>query len=308
MITWKLWSALHHPPVHHPVFLWVTMARNRAARWQIPVVALMLLVGYGCYQASFINPPVYLVLFSFTFQDILVIFVTFNLIYGCILTAGVGMTIARAREGGIYDVLCMTPSGAPGINWAMCTGVLYRRPGFSWFRFVIVLVSAIPMIALLIHIAVPLTAFISLLLGRAAPAAEVTESYFQMLLDLSYALALIIAFYTGTIQSIILSLLTGMLTSSSVRDANARAVAAGFFLLVQLATYLLTFIFGLVILPAIYQTVHAGGWLAALSIPLFRLAFFFALREGVNVFLWRRLLHRLNDEAELHIALAGSNV
>ncbi|MEO8607023.1 MAG: hypothetical protein ABI690_04040 [Chloroflexota bacterium] len=255
-----------------------------------------------------LQPPVRLVLFSLTLQDVLVIFVSFNLVYGCILTAGVSLTIARARVQGLYDALCLTPSGAPGINWAMCTGVLYRRPGFIWFRLAVLAVSSIPAIAVLVHFIFPLTAFGGLLLGRSTMPPAVIQSYFRMLLDLTYALTLVVAFYTSTVQSVILSILLGMLTSVSVRDSSARIVATGLFLLLQVFTFLLAWIFSLFILPAGYQVFHAQGWLADLCEPLLRLLFFFLLREAVNLLLWRQLAQQMNTEAELNFALAGSGV
>jgi hypothetical protein len=125
---------------------------------------------------------------------------------------------------------------------------------------------------------------------------------------LTYALTLVVAFDTSTVQSVILSILLGMLTSVSVRDSSARIVATGLFLLFQVFTFLLAWIFSLFILPAGYQVFHAQGWLADLSEPLLRLLFFFLLREAVNRVLWRMLANHLNGEAELNFALAGSRV
>lgn len=309
MITWKLWSALQHPPLHHPVFQYITTMRDRRGRWQKSIaIVLGLVLCCGCYQLSFLNPPVRLVLFSLTLQDVMVVFIAFNLVYGCLLAAGVSLTIARARVQGLYEALCLTPSGAPGINWAMCTGVLYRRPGFIWFRLATLCVSSIPAIAVLIHLVLPLTAIGGAFLGRSTFSAAALQAYMRMLLDLTYALTLVIAFYTSTVQSVILSILLGMLTSIFVRDAAARIVATGLFLFFQVFTYLLAWIFSLVILPSAYQLFHLDGWLAELSIPLMRLVFFFLVREAVNFTLWRTLLRRLNAEAFSNVALAGSGV
>jgi hypothetical protein len=99
-----------------------------------------------------------------------------------------------------------------------------------------------------------------------------------------------------------------MLTSISVRDTAARIVATGLFLLFQVLTYLLAWIFSLVILPAVYQVLHLEGWLVELSIPLLRLTFFFLVREAVNFALWRTLLRQLKAETFSNVALAGSRV
>jgi hypothetical protein len=309
MITWKLWSALQHPPNRHPVFRRIIQSRPAAGYWHMAVLAILGLVfSYICYQASFLQPPVRLVLLSLTFQDVLVIFVGFNLIYGCILAAGVSLTIARAREQGLYDALCLTPSGAPGINWAMCTAVLYRRPGFSWFRFAIIALSIIPILALLIQIAIPILVLGSAAVGRSTYSPAIIESYAHMLLDLTYAITLIIGFYASSVQSIIMSVILGILTSFAVRDASARIVAIGVFLLLQVFSFLLAFVFSLVILPAAYQLFHASGWLVDIGVPLLRLTFFFLLRELINFLLWRTLTRHLNSDLDLHTTLGGGAV
>ncbi|MBZ0289164.1 MAG: hypothetical protein K8I30_16205 [Anaerolineae bacterium] len=307
MITWKLWSALQHPPLHHPVFQYILTMRSRGRHWRKSILAVLgLMLAYACYQLSFLQPPVRLVLFSLTLQDVLVIFISFNLVYGCILAAGISLTIARARVQGLYEALCLTPSGAPGVNWAMCTAVLYRRPGFIWFRLAILGVSCIPAVAVLIHIVMPLTAFGGLFLGRTTMSAEVMQAYYRMLLDLTYALTLVVAFYTGTVQSVILSVVLGMLTSASVRDSSARMIATGLFLLLQVFTFSLAAIFSLIILPACFQVLHLRGWLVDLGVPLLRLGFFFLLREAVNLLLWRTLVRQLNGELGFNVALLES--
>jgi hypothetical protein len=309
MITWKLWSALHDPPNRHPVFRRITQSRHKAGYGHIAIFMILVVVfTYLCYQASFWQPPVRLVLLSLTLQDVLVIFLGFNLIYGCILAAGVSMTIAKAREQGLYDALCLTPSGASGISWAMSAAVLYRRPGFSWFRLAVIALSIIPILALLIQIMIPVLALGSAAVGRSTLSPTLIESYRHMLLDLTYAMTLIVGFYASTVQSIIMSVMLGMLTSFVVRDAAARIVAIGVFLLLQVFSFLMAFVFSLVLLPAVYHLFDARGWWVELAVPLLRLAFFFLLREAINFFLWRTITRHLNSGLDLHTALGGVRV
>lgn len=309
MITWKLWSALHDPPHRHPVFRRITQSRHKAGYGHAAVMILLGIVfSHLCYQASFWQPPVRLVLLSLTLQDVLVIFLGFNLLYGCVLAAGVSMTLARAREQGLYDALCLTPSGAPGINWAMCTAVLYRRPGFSWFRLAVITLSVIPILALLIQIMIPMLALGSAAVGRSTLSPTSADAYRHMLLDLTYAMTLIVGFYASTVQSIIMSVMLGILTSFVIRDAAARIVAVGIFLLLQVFSFLIAFIFSLVLLPAAHQLFHARGWWIDLSVPLLRLLFFFVLREAINALLWRTLTRQLNSGVDLNTAFGGGRV
>jgi hypothetical protein len=294
MTTWKLWAALVQPPVRHPIYRRVVTRRAPRGQWRVVLaVAVCVLLVYGCYQASFTQSPVRLVLLSLTAQDVLVVFIGFNVAYGCLLAWSVSLTVARAREQQIYDMLCLTPGGEPGALWALGTGAMYQVRGFVWFRFIILLISAVPMLALAVHLAIPLLLWgYGVLSGNSTTTASPT--YLQMVQDLLYGLTLAAAFYLSCVQSVVMSLLLGMLTPESVGTSSAQVWTVGIFLLLQIFTFLLTFIFSLFFLPAFYKVLHlSGGW-ADLSVPLVRLLFFYALREGVNTLLWRGVERQAN--------------
>jgi len=306
MITWKLWSALYHPPADHPVFRRFAAPHAASRPRRVPLLIFAgLLAAYLCYQITLFQSPVGM-LFTFSPLEFLTVAVTFNLSYGVVLVVTVSLAIATAHEGGIYEALCLTPSGAPGINWAMCTGALYRRPGLEWFRLGITLLSLVLLIALTIHFTVPVIGLGNAALQRSVRPEE-TRFYAQMFLDLTYAYMLIAAFYAGTIQTVVMGVLVGMVTAATNNISMVRYWSVGTFLLLQLFSVLIALIFSL-LLPTIYPFFGFAGFLAELSIPICRFVFFFAVREILNAALWQMLLRQLNAERDLSTAWAGGQV
>jgi hypothetical protein len=301
MLTWKLWSALYHPPVRHPVFQRFAAVRVMSIRRRMWLPVLIgSAVSCLCYQATFMQTPLGILFFTFSPLEFPALAIAFNLAYGGFLTAGVSRVIAHAREQGIYEVLCLTPSGEPGINWAMCVGALHRTRGFYWVRLGIILVSIILFIALTIHISLPIIG-----LGNSALHQPVLQEemrfYRQMFLDLISIYMLIAAFCTGMIQTIVSAVLVGIAVPAAISGASmVRLWSIGIFLLLQLFTYLVTLIFGLLILPAVYQVLDVSGFLPESLIPILCFGCFFGVRELLNLFVWRWLLRQLNGERGLY--------
>jgi hypothetical protein len=293
MITWRLWSALHNPPITHPIFQRVTAGQSTVGHWRWLLFAVGLLLTYSCYQLAFIQPPVRLILLSLTLQDVVVVFVGFNLVYGCILVLGISQTIVRAREGGLYEMLSLTPVGKSGTTWAMCAGAVWRGRSFGWFRLMVLLLTIIPLFALIIELIMLAMLYsnpgVNNLTLSAAP-----DMHKKMLLEVVYGLGLVGAFYTACVQSVILALLVGMLVPAAYQS-GVSVWAVGGFLLLQLLSYIIALVFSLVFLPAVYQLLGLAGWWADVSIPVWRLGFFFLVREGMNFMLWRALLRRWGD-------------
>jgi hypothetical protein len=293
MITWRLWSALHNPPTAHPIFQRVRAMRAAVGRWRwLLASAAGVLLTYTCYQLSFMRPPVRLILLSLTLQDIVVIFVGFNLVYGCILVLTISQTIVRAREGGLYEMLSLTPVGKSGTAWAMCAGAVYRGRGFDWFRLTVLLLTVIPLFALIIEL------FMLVMLysnpGINSLNSTAPDMHYKMLLDVVYGLGLVVAFYTACVQSVILALLVGMLAPAA-HQSGASLWAVGCFLLLQVLSYIVALVFSLLFLPALYQLLGLAGWWADVSVPVWRLGCFFLVREAINNRLWRALIRWWDD-------------
>jgi hypothetical protein len=306
MISWKLWLALYHPPIGHPVFQrFATPQAAAKPRRVLIFIFAGLLVSCLCYQTTLFQSPVGR-LFAFSSEEFLAAAVTLNLAYGVLLAAAVSLAIADAREEGVYEALCLTPSGAPGVNWAMCTGALYRRPGLQWLRLGITFLSVVLLIPLTIFFAIPVIGLGKALLQGGAPPSEI-YFYSQLFLDLTYASTFIIAFYVGTIQTVVMGGLVGILTAGMRDKLTVRLWSVGLFLLLQLFSALVALIFSL-LMPTVYPFFGFTGFLAELSIPVCRFVFFVAVREIVNAALWQTLLRQLNAERDLSTAWASGQV
>src|SRR5262249_20834925 len=52
-------------------------------------------------------------------------------IYGVVWTMDISQLLARERQNGTYDLLCLLPPGGLAAAWAICTGCLYRNQVFN---------------------------------------------------------------------------------------------------------------------------------------------------------------------------------
>ena len=286
MLTWKLWRALCSPPYAHPLFQRVItthFTRSRIRRF------VELMTGYVvlCALATLIWP----LMFTNPAIIILVLVAISNTVYSMTWAFRVSTAIAREHELETYDLLCLQPSGALGVGWALCTGNLYRSPLFRGLRFVMPMISISVILALIIALAIPI------LLAVSSSGQEETT---QLLTTLVYALTLAIAFfYIDHIQSLLLANLIGMITPTFMPDRLYSGLwAVSGFLTLQIATYLVTFIASFLILPAFYtgsESLHIS-----LIYSILRLLIFYALREGLILMIWHLLAQRFNaNDSEL---------
>jgi len=187
------------------------------------------------------------------------------LAYGFPLTAAVVAGIHREKRRYTYDLLCATPGGALPASWNCAVGYLYRRSWFLPLRW-----GARSTMTLGIALVCGLGG-LSLLL-----ALQGQQPWGWAQLRLLLGLLLLLALYFSTIaQSLVQSLLVGLL-ASSFSWARADAALAGLLLQALLTA-----------LPLL---------LAALALPLldeWALLLLMALREAVIMLLWRALRGRL---------------
>jgi hypothetical protein len=73
---------------------------------------------------------------------------------------------------------------------------------------------------------------------------------------------------------------------------DTRFGTVGVYLLMQLGTYVLTWLIALLALPAAFGP--APTWLARAALAVLQLAVFYAVREVIIQVLWRKLLEQLN--------------
>jgi hypothetical protein len=196
----------------------------------------------------------------------------------------VSTAIAREYELETYDLLCLQPSGALGVGWALCTGNLYRSPFFRGLRFVMPMISISVTLALVIGLAIPVLLTIS---------SNGQAEAMQLLTTLIYALSLALAFfYIDHVQSLVLANLIGMITPTYMPDrlyAGLWAVSA--FLTLQISIYLLAIVTNYLIFP-VFDTPAALH--VSLIFSAVRLLIFYALREVLILAIWNLLAQRFN--------------
>jgi hypothetical protein len=268
-MTWQLWQAFSHPPSAHPVFQRVLNGSDYHIEWVLLAQSIFIQGQIWFWSLVFILDTRLLVLMIFS-----------GTFYGAVWALAISNSIAVERQQGMYDLLCLSPSGMIGVDWAIGTACLHRRAGFEH-------VNSQEAWSVRIILFVPLLVSAQLVLGRTMAATSA--------ITVISALALLVFFYVDHIQSIILGVTFGLLGPHMVDsrfDARLRALSG--FLLAQLSGYLLLAATAFLLLPAVYQRIGLRGAWADFSLPFFSLLIFVIVRDRLLYRLMRMLCDRLN--------------
>jgi hypothetical protein len=230
--------------------------------------------------ASMFSPLLFLLL-------VLIFILIFNgSIYTAVWAMDIGGIIARERERSTYDVYCMAPEGALGVNWAVCTGYLQRYERLEQLRGLVG-----RLLLVLVGVVALVTFFIVTNAGNTSPFAQAERD--RAYLTLIHMGTIVAALYIDHAHSIILGCLVGMLMPTYLQGhLDTRFGTIGVYLLMQLGTYVLTWLIALLALPAAFGP--APIWLARAALAVLQLAVFYAVREVIIQVLWRKLLEQLN--------------
>ncbi len=299
MLTRMLWEGLNTPYTRHPLF-WRTVyrgggtqfaTRNRkignALEWisisyVIMTVALWLilnLIGPG-WRHNMID--LMFCILSLPVGVGVLLLLRFTLLKGTITgimwAFNVSIAITTELEQHRYALLTVSPPGALGASWAICTGYLYRSGAFN--RYITQR-----------GYTVTVTALVTPLLIFTRP---FTSEEGTMLMLIS-AVTLIVAFYIDSIHSPVLASLVGILIPRYSRNQfETRIGTAVIFLLLQVLTFMFTLLAALSIFPRFYITLQFSGFWANASIPVLCLLVFFLVREVIIIGLWRIFIWELN--------------
>lgn len=295
MMTWKLWRALHAPPLKHPVFELITTAHTRSYINFIAPVGLAILGTLFAIGILKMPKAILPLLFNPVFGLIVGIILFTGTVYGFIWAANISQIIARIRNEGKYDLWCLSPSSKLRISWAICTGYLYRKQLFTRINNQRLRIAQ----GLL---TIPGALLLPLFIGIAAS----RHAYVLMLLStVVHIITLAAAFYIDYIQSAVMGSLIGMNVPNYTRsELDARLLAAGGFLMFQVSTYLIVWVVGFEALSNVYTNLNIVGF-AELSLPVIRLFVFYLSREIVIVVLWYLLKWQLQsriNETDLTLA------
>jgi len=286
--TWRIWNMLRNPPFGNPLFRRTLIWRAPYSQSQAqayPIITprfLAELVGVMLICTAMLS-PLFLML-----ALVGLLFFLNGTIYSLIWSVRTSGMIAQERERQTYDVWCVSPEGALGVNWAICTGYLHRDNRLEQIHMV---VRAILGIALIV------VALIALVLlsnaGQVRPtrfAQEEASRYATMLVHVAAVISLI---YIDHVHSIVLGCLVSILVASYARGRiEAQLGTLGLYLALQASAYALAGVIALAILPAIYDET-ASGW-AQICLAITQVVVFYATREGLIALIWNKLAERLN--------------
>jgi hypothetical protein len=266
MISWKLWRALHRPPVTHPLYKRVVQAGN---------LPTPMFTDAAETIASLLVLPI----IAFT-----------GAVHGMGWAIAISCVIVSEQRQYTYDVLGLIPGGMLGASWSMSSGCLHRHRKFMNISSPNALLGRIALFGLIFLAFIPVIADGNI---------EKSTVY------LFYGLAVLGAMIIDHAHSIVLSTLIGMLVPQYAISRTEPALGALFGCLVlQVSTYLAAALVIFVALPMLYTMLGISGIIADISVPLLGMSGFVALREFLIRQLWTALLRQLNsDTAEFDALL-----
>jgi hypothetical protein len=275
LLTWYLWKHLLHPP-EHPVFR-RTIKTTYHYKLPLPIIWFALIVAsFSCYS-------LWVVLLNFKVSIAVLLPLTmllFSCTYVVLWISNICLTLIKEQEQRTYDTMSISPLGALGANWAICTAILHRHDTLAWLDFVRRLLSGLILFILLI---VLLTiAFIK----------EDALNIWQplgLLLDIA---ALTFMAYADHVQSVVLGSLIALLLPHYIRNSNDVHIWAVF---VFITLQSLAFIIFLAVMLMLKNLTPDNHYSIVVGLLLF-----YALREVMIYVAWYTLAYHLNGNlAEL---------
>ena len=299
--TPMLWDALNRPPTSHPLF-WRTVRRTPAQLRsgekaatnlmdKLSIIYLVLFVGAmlltNMLDLAMQSAALAFLLLLLTLPILLPIALVLRVtllsgsFFGTLWAMRISHLIAVEHTNNTFDLLALLPSGDLAGAWAICTGCLYRQHTFT-------LVLDLRMVMLRVVLLAGAVLMLSELLGSS------TDKLLNLVLLGLQILIVLILLHVDYIHSTILAALVGMIVPLYTR-ADVRLWAAGGFLLFQVATYTLTLLTALILLPALLPT-NFNFWVGRLLTLLMSSLTFFATREILITMLWQTLVRASNTD------------
>ena len=302
MFSWRLWRRVRRYDAAHPVYWRANRTDGSRHRWSInykPLadlrwVALVLLLVALVVQPRLFGymlfVPVFLMLLLLTAPAWLPLII---FTYGLIQAMTISRTLARENQRATHDLVVLGSSGPLGTDWAITSAILHRGESFNLLHVVmrIVLATACVLLGL-----AALIALVPLLRTGDTASAELGSAA-QLIVE---GILLVILFYTGYTQSVVLSALVGLLLPNYAKSQEIVALgAAGTYSALQIGSYTLALLIALDVLPLLSAIWPVESWQAGIGLSLLRFAIVIGIREWIIWTLWNRLIQRLNlDDAE----------
>ena len=289
MYSFRLWRSIADAAIADPIFRRISQI-DRPAQTPKPRLGaprpLIVLAGLALVAAVLHSPALLILVFILPILMITLMVASpillplYLWLAGIQLTAEVISGIFREKHQYTYDLICASTRGTLDASWAFATGILYRRDWFAPLRWVTRLTFRAGL-ALLGGLAV--FALLAAISSRGAFGFEQVRLFLLLTL-------LLMLYYSNMTQTLVLSLVSGLL-ASSFDLSRYDATLVGLFayltlsLLPILAGGLVLAVFGRLALephPAARMLAEAGALLLVV-----------ALREAAIVLLWSVLRRRL---------------
>lgn len=298
LFSLRFWRALQRPPVYHSLFrraaeqyfdrpssppFWENWSKNQKVL-STGIITLLAII-------SIFTVPQLLTFVIFVIPAIGTI--AYVLLHGtltglqqCLRVSGI---IARARERGMFDLLALAPLGAFGITWTLCTGsIYYDSPAGGSASAQRVWISRILFLAVFLLIA---------LMTIASPR-NGTGSASEALVIILMTVGLVgFGFFLDDLLSSVVGVLVGLIVPLVTGSAlNARAIATGIFLLLQIIAYLLTWLIGFIILPELVLILPLSPFIGQVTLRLCQIGVLFLSRDLMARALWHIFRRLMEDQ------------
>lgn len=285
----RLWTALKHPPRHHPLFRY---ALAQARKEQPRVTSGFFMWAFACSSLTFFST----VILDWLPLLVLLLFLLLNTVYAARWALRISHMLMLEKEQSRYDLLAALPAGRLGTSWALSTGCLHQRMSFRWIPYLVGALTIILILTLL------MTSGITLIVLQDQNMSEMLRLANNHILVTSLlALPVCGLFYLDHQYAMLTGLLVAMLApidQNMIAEARTRVLLL--FLSLQMLIYLA--VFGVTAnLPAMLRTTPEVDRLLQVFVGTI---LFFSLREWLVRRLWRTLTRALHaEEAEIELVL-----
>lgn len=292
MMSFKLWQAVHHPPVHHPLFTYTYRADGRAQDKIASGVFIWSFMGTAFWFIASIFS-------SWALLSVLACALALNTVYYLRWAHRISRIISDERDQRRFELFSTLPPGMLGTSWVLSMGCLHRRSSFRWLpNLMRALASSGVMMMLVLCVA---TTFI-IDKGDLDAAAQVANiDVLKLGILCTAALA---ALYIDHVYSMLVGLLCGIVAPAELtRPEEATTHAVLGFGTLQVLTYAGIGVILWWLLPLLTSA------MTLLLASIMGIIAFVLLREAQVYYLWRRLMqsHNATDQ-EIDIVLRPANL
>lgn len=290
LLTWKIWKSLRYPLRWHPIFRQVHTHYRQTESDKLFWRVIQVLAGIAALLFVVIFPvpaivtglglslgiPAFVLIFNGTFL-------------GLRWVTAISETLAQIYHDKRFDLLAMTPRGALGISWLICTATIHRD---DWLR---VAYRVLRSVLLLVLVLLGLIASGIVLSAASASSHILRDNQLRILVDALGIAFVVLGLWIDHIQSIVIASLIGVLLPSYLPNSwQVRELARLVYLFLQLVTYAIIFGLYLLLEQLIRLTISTEMYRGVLHFAC-TVLLFYLLREMIIYFLWHNLLKRFNS-------------